>query len=46
VPHAFLIGLDQANLGALSRAFMGRGVVDVILVVDGKPSSTVKFSIQ
>ncbi len=46
VPHAFLIGLDQANLGALSRTFIGRGEVDVILIVDGKPSNVVKFNIQ
>lgn len=44
--HAFLIGIDQVNLGALSRNFIGRGEVDVIVFVDDKPSNTVKFNIR
>jgi hypothetical protein len=34
------IGLDQANL-ALPRSLIGRGEVDVVLMVDGKTANTV-----
>jgi uncharacterized protein (TIGR03437 family) len=40
-----LIGLDQANL-QLDRALAGRGLVDVILTVDGKTANTVTLSIK
>jgi len=39
------IGLDQVNV-RLPRALIGRGEVDVTLMVDGKPSNTVKINIK
>lgn len=38
-------GLDQANL-RLPRSLSGRGEVDVVLLVDGKPANTVKVTIR
>lgn len=40
------VGLDQINVGPLSRSLVGRGDVDVVLTVDGKPANTVKINIQ
>ncbi len=40
-----LIGLDQANL-QLDRGLAGRGIVDVVLTVDGKAANTVNVSIK
>ena len=34
-------GLDQANIGPLPRALIGRGTVEVRLIVDGKPANVV-----
>lgn len=39
------IGVDQANV-LLPRTLIGRGVVDVILTVDGMPTNTVQVTIQ
>jgi len=39
-----LVGVDQVNV-PLSRDLIGRGVVNVILTVDGKPSNTVTADI-
>ncbi|MGH9938148.1 MAG: hypothetical protein ACREAM_18030, partial [Blastocatellia bacterium] len=39
------VGLDQANL-RLSRSLIGRGEVDVVLVVDGKTANTVRIAIK
>jgi uncharacterized protein (TIGR03437 family) len=39
------IGLDQVN-SRLARSLIGRGEVDVVLTVDGKPANTVRISIQ
>jgi uncharacterized protein (TIGR03437 family) len=39
------IGLDQSNV-RLSRSLMGRGEVDVVLIVDGKPANTVHVSFK
>ncbi len=44
-PQLQLVGLDQINV-LLSRNLAGRGEVDVVVTVDGKPSNTVKVSIQ
>ena len=38
-------GLDQVNL-RLPRALIGRGEVDVVLTVDGKPANTVRVTIK
>ena len=35
------VGLDQINVGAIPRRFIGRGTVELILYLDGKPSNTV-----
>jgi uncharacterized protein (TIGR03437 family) len=41
-----LAGLDQVNLGPVPRSLANRGVVDLIISVDGKQANTVQFSIQ
>ena len=40
-----LLGADQANL-RLDRSLMGRGEVDVVLIVDGKTANTVRVTIK
>ena len=35
------VGLDQANVGPIARTFIGRGVVELVLIVDGKASNAV-----
>jgi uncharacterized protein (TIGR03437 family) len=39
------IGLDQVNV-KLPRTLIGRGEIDVALMIDGKPSNTVRINIQ
>jgi uncharacterized protein (TIGR03437 family) len=41
-----LAGLDQLNIGPVPRTLAGRGEVDVVLMVDGKPANTVKINLQ
>jgi uncharacterized protein (TIGR03437 family) len=45
-PVTGLVGLDQLNLGPVSRSLAGRGVVDLVVTADGKQSNTVQFSIR
>lgn len=40
------VGLDQANLGSLPRSLIGRGVINILLTVDGKTANTVTVNIQ
>jgi len=40
------VGLDQVNTAALPRSLRGRGLVDVILTVDGKAPNTVTVVIR
>ncbi len=40
------VGLDQLNAGPLPRSLAGRGLVDVVLTVDGKVANTVQVSIK
>ena len=35
------VGLDQANLGTIPRSFIGRGVVELRLFIDGIPTNVV-----
>ena len=35
------VGLDQANLGPIPRSFIGRGVVELRLFIDGIPTNVV-----
>src|SRR5262249_43362058 len=44
-PQNQLIGLDQIN-ALLPRNLAGRGMVDVVVTVDGKPANTVKVSMK
>jgi uncharacterized protein (TIGR03437 family) len=44
-PQGGFAGLDQMNL-RVPRSLAGRGEVDVMLVVDGKPANAVKMSIK
>jgi uncharacterized protein (TIGR03437 family) len=39
------VGLDQANV-RLSRSLIGRGEVDVVLVVDGKTANNVRIAVN
>lgn len=39
-------GLDQVNTDQLPRSLAGRGVVNVVLTVDGRTANTVQISIQ
>ncbi|MGH9845529.1 MAG: hypothetical protein ACREEM_43010, partial [Blastocatellia bacterium] len=39
------VGLDQVNV-RLPRSLIGRGVVDVVLTVDGQPANTVQVSLK
>jgi uncharacterized protein (TIGR03437 family) len=39
------VGLDQVNL-VLPRTLIGRGVIDLVLTVDGKAANTVQLAIQ
>jgi uncharacterized protein (TIGR03437 family) len=45
-PQGGFAGLDQLNLGAIPRSLAGRGVVDLVVTVDGKQANTVQFSIR
>ena len=45
-PQGDFAGLDQLNLGPVPRTLAGRGLVDLIVTVDGKVSNTVQFNIQ
>ena len=38
-------GLDQIN-AALPRSLIGRGEMDLVLMVDGKTANTVKINIK
>ncbi len=41
-----LFGLDQVNVGPLSRSLMGRGEVDVALIVDGRRANLARVSFK
>lgn len=45
-PQGELAGLDQLNLGPVPRSLAGRGVVDLLVTVDGKAANIVQFSIR
>lgn len=40
------VGLDQINTGALPRSFIGRGLVNVVVTVDGIPANTVTIQFK
>ncbi|MEO6725984.1 MAG: hypothetical protein ABIP14_11880, partial [Blastocatellia bacterium] len=44
-PQGTFVGLDQLNIG-LPASLTGRGEVDLVLTVDGKPSNTVRVNIK
>jgi uncharacterized protein (TIGR03437 family) len=44
-PQGQLLGLDQANI-RLARTLAGRGEVDVLLTVDGKPTNPVRVTLR
>jgi uncharacterized protein (TIGR03437 family) len=37
------VGLDQINVGPIPRRFIGRGIVELIVYLDGKPSNIVSL---
>ncbi|MBI1765701.1 MAG: hypothetical protein HYR56_30220, partial [Acidobacteria bacterium] len=45
-PQGDLAGLDQLNLGPVPRSLAGRGVVDLLVTVDGKAANVVQFNIR
>ncbi len=44
-PHGTFVALDQINI-RLSRALAGRGVVEIILTVDGKTANTLTIEVN
>lgn len=44
-PHGTFVGLDQINIH-LPRSLKGKGEVDIILTVDGKPSNTARIKFK
>ncbi|MCI0418040.1 MAG: hypothetical protein L0312_02275, partial [Acidobacteria bacterium] len=44
-PQEAFVGLDQVNLLA-PRSLIGRGIVDVVVTIDGKVANTVKVHIR
>ncbi len=40
------VGLDQVNLGPIPRSLIGRGDVNVVLLVEGKPANIVVVNIK
>jgi uncharacterized protein (TIGR03437 family) len=46
VPQGEYAGLDQVNVGPLPRSLVGRGNVEVLVVVDGKAANSVTAEIQ
>ena len=46
VRHGVFVGLDQVNIGPLSRSLIGRGDVEVVLTVDGILTNPVTVRIQ
>ena len=40
------VGLDQVNIGPLSRSLIGRGEVNILLTVDGQPANTVTVNVR
>ncbi len=45
-PQSQFAGLDQVNIGPLSRSLAGRGEVNIALAVDGKLANNVTVSIK
>jgi len=41
-----LFGVDQINLGPLPRTLAGRGTINIVVMVDGKPANTVQLAIK
>jgi uncharacterized protein (TIGR03437 family) len=46
LPHGTFIGLDQVNAGPLPRSLAGRGLVDIVVTVDGVVANTVQIRIK
>jgi uncharacterized protein (TIGR03437 family) len=40
------VGLDQCNVGPIPRSLIGRGTVDIVMTVDGKPANTIQVAIR
>lgn len=45
-PAGGFIGLDQINLGPIPRSLAGRGLVDIRLTIDGKPTNVVQAAFK
>jgi uncharacterized protein (TIGR03437 family) len=46
VAHISFAGLDQTNAGPLPRSLVGRGLVDVVMTIDGIVANVVKVLIR
>ncbi|MCW5969908.1 MAG: S8 family serine peptidase [Blastocatellales bacterium] len=44
--HSQFVGLDQINLGPVPRELIGRGVVNIVISVNGQPANTVQVCIE
>ena len=44
-PAPGFVGLDQINIGPIPRSLIGRGVVNVVVSVDGKITNTLQLSL-
>jgi uncharacterized protein (TIGR03437 family) len=44
-PQGDFVGLDQSNI-RIPRSLAGRGDVDVVMTVDGKPANTVRINVK
>ena len=44
--QGFFLGLDQFNLGPISRDLIGRGEVEIVIIVDGVVANVVTVVIQ
>ena len=44
--HPDLVGVDQLNIGPLPRTLVGKGLVDVVLSVEGKLANRVQVLLK
>jgi uncharacterized protein (TIGR03437 family) len=45
-PHPVYVGLDQINLAAIPRSLIGKGVVNLVIRVNGQAANTVQLCIN
>jgi uncharacterized protein (TIGR03437 family) len=45
-PAPGFVGLDQCNIGPIPRSLIGRGLIDLVMKVEGKTANTIQLSIK